>query len=533
MIICQTDHLKKNIAGKEILHDVSFTVHEGEKTAIVGANGSGKTTLFNLISGLDKPDEGNVAIKKEASVGYLRQLPDGGDQSVREVLAGTFSACTEISRKMHEMELAFSIVSADKMEKMLRTYAQLQETFQRLGGYNIDHSIEHVAGGLGIGHLLDQPYRSLSGGERTKVGLACQLLNTPDLLLLDEPTNHLDIMALEWLERFIMQYKGTILLVSHDRFFLDRTVGKVLDLEDGTVTVYHGNYSSYIKEKQERLLLAFAAFETQQKKINKMKETIKRLKEWANQANPPNAGLHRRAKSMEKALSRMERLKKPKMESDKMALNFNASKRTGNRVLSCHDLTVRFGKHVLFRGVNLDLRYQDRMAIMGPNGSGKTTLLKCLLGQTSPVEGEIKQGTNLNVGILSQHVFENPGEKDRRVIDVFREHARLTEGEARGELAKFLFYGADVFRKIGSLSGGERVRIRLADLMMKKINVLILDEPTNHLDIESREVLEEAVSQFTGTVIAVSHDRYFLKQCFNKIYWLENGKLTNYQLENS
>lgn len=528
MLICQADHVGKNIAGNEILHDISFSINDGEKVAIVGANGSGKTTLFNVIARIEPPDRGTVAIKKGATVGYLRQFSDGGTQTARQVLEGAFAEAKETEQKMRGLEAAFSSASPEKLEKLLADYARFQEKFQREGGYDIDYRIAQIADGLGIHPLLDQVFTSLSGGERTKVGLGFQLLTAPDLLLLDEPTNHLDILALQWLEQFIKQYKGTVLIVSHDRFFLDRAIGTVLDLEDGEVTAYRGNYSAYVKEKQERLLHAFAAYEDQQKKIKKMKETIKRLKEWANQAVPPNAGLHRRAKSMEKALDRIERLKRPKLEADRMALSFGGSQRTGNRVLSCKDLSVSFDGQTVFSHVNLNLRYRDRLAIIGPNGSGKTTLLKCLLGEIEPQGGEVQHGTQLNIGILAQHVFENPDEQDRRVIDVFREHARLTEGEARHELAKFLFYGSDVFKKIATLSGGERVRIRLADLMVKKINFLIMDEPTNHLDIESREMLEEAIQNFTGTVLAVSHDRYFLKQCFNQIFWLQNGKLSRY-----
>jgi ATPase subunit of ABC transporter with duplicated ATPase domains len=526
MMICQADHVRKNIAGNEILHDVSFSVLENEKVAVVGPNGSGKTTLFNLLARIDTPDQGTFAIKNGASIGYLRQLPDGQGRTAREVLVSAFSECKKVERKMRTLENALATASEEQLEKLLAEYARVQEQFQEMGGYDMDYKIDQVAEGLEIKMLLSRPFASLSGGERTKVGLALQLLSGPDLLLLDEPTNHLDILALEWLEQFIRQYKGTILLVSHDRFFLDRTVTKVLELEDGEMISYIGNYSHYVKEKQERLLNEFAAYEDQQKKIKKMKEAIKRLKEWANQAKPPNAAMHRRAKSMEKALDRIERLKRPKMETDKMALNFASGNRTGNRVLNCSDLSVSFHGVNLFHHVTLDVRYQDRIAIAGPNGAGKTTLLKCLLDKLKPNYGDIRHGTNLNIGLLSQHVFEQKAEKDRRVIDVFREHARLTEGEARHELAKFMFYGSDVFRKVGSLSGGERVRIRLADLMMKKINVLVLDEPTNHLDIESREVLEEAVNRFEGTVLAVSHDRYFLTKCFTKIYWLQNGILS-------
>lgn len=528
MLICQADHIGINIAGNEVLHDVSFSINDREKAALVGVNGSGKTTLFNIIVRKETADRGSLAIRKGATIGYLKQLPESEKRPVGQVLKDAFDGLIRIEKKMKDMESSFSSASPEKLEKMMTEYALLQEKFQREGGYEMDYQISQIAEGLGITQLLAQSFDSLSGGEQTKVGLALQLLTAPDLLLLDEPTNHLDILSLEWLEQFISGYKGTVLLVSHDRFFLDRTVTKVLDLDQGEVTIYRGNYTTYVKEKQERLLQEFAAYEDQQKKIRKMKETIKRLKEWANQAVPPNAGLHRRAKSMQKALDRIERLKRPKMETDRMALAFDAGNRTGNRVLGCAHLTVAFEEVPLFSDVSLDLRYRDRLAIIGPNGSGKTTLLRCLLGERTPETGEVYHGTNLNIGLLAQHVFEHPEEKDRRVIDVFRDHAHLTEGEARHELAGFLFYGSDVFKKISTLSGGERVRIKLADLMMKKINLLVLDEPTNHLDIESREVLEEAVRRFPGTVLAVSHDRYFLKQCFSRIYWLQNGKLSRY-----
>lgn len=525
MMICHADHIHKNIAGNEILRDVCFSVNDREKVALVGANGSGKTTLLNLIAGRDVADRGAVAIKNGATVGYLQQLPNGDGQSVRQFLMKAFADCLSIEKKVKELEQMLARCLPNQLKRMLDRYARLQDEFQKSGGYEMEYKMDQIAGGLGIQELLDHPFDSLSGGERTKVGLALQLLSEPDFLLLDEPTNHLDIISLEWLESFIRQYKGTILLVSHDRFFLDRTVSKVLELDDGVAVCYAGNYSSYVKEKQKRLMLAFAAYTDQQKKIKKMKETIKRLKEWANQAKPPNAGMHRRAKSMEKALDRMERLKRPKMEQDQMALDFAANTRTGDRVLSCRNLSIAYHGVQLLDHVSLAIRYHERVAICGPNGSGKTTLIHCMLGKRKADEGEVRHGTNLNIGFLSQHVFESKDERDCRVIDVFREHARLTEGEARHELAKFMFYGSDVFRKIGTLSGGERVRIRLADLMMKKINVLVLDEPTNHLDINSREVLEDAVNQFSGTVLAVSHDRYFLTNCFNEIYWLQNGHL--------
>ncbi|MFX3616831.1 MAG: ribosomal protection-like ABC-F family protein [Sporolactobacillus sp.] len=525
MIICQADHIKKNIAGKEVLTDVSFSLPEDGKAALVGANGSGKSSLLRIIARKDRADSGALAISRKATVGLLEQLPQFGKDTLREVLRRVFSACHQLSEKMRRLEAEFAQSEPKVLERKLARYAELQEQFQRMGGYEIDYRVEQVAGGLGILTLLDKPADVLSGGEQTKAELARQLLTAPDFLLLDEPTNHLDIFALEWLEQFIRNYKGAVLLVSHDRFFLDRIATKVLDLEDGIITEYTGNYSAYVKEKQQRQLAAFAAYNDQQKKIKKMKETIKRLKEWANQANPPNAGLHRRAKSMEKALERIDRLKKPKMENETAALSFETNKRAGDRICQASELSVKAGGKTLFQNLTLEIRLHDRVAIMGPNGSGKTTLLQCLLGKRKQEAGEVRLGTNLSIGFLTQHEFQTPEEEKTRLIDVFREHAYLTEAEARHELAKFLFYGADVFRKIGTLSGGERVRLRIAELMQRQVNFLVLDEPTNHLDIDSREVLEDALIAFRGTVLAVSHDRYFIQKCFTRIYWLEKGKL--------
>lgn len=321
-------------------------------------------------------------------------------------------------------------------------------------------------------------------------------------------------------------YKGTVLIVSHDRYFLDEVITKVMDLEDGELTVYSGSYSSFVKQKEELLLTEFAAYQEQQKKIKKMKEAIKRLKEWANQANPPNAALHKRARNMERALERMNKVKRPILERRKMGLEFDMSNRSGKDVITFENVTAGFTETPLLKNIDWNIRYKERAAIVGKNGSGKTTLLKVLLGQHEPDHGKIVQGSSLKIGYLSQHVFEDL--KGERVIDVYRETAKVAEGEARQELARFLFYGYSVFSKISSLSGGEKMRLRLAQLMSKDINLLVLDEPTNHLDIDSREVLEDAIDRFPGTIICVSHDRYLLNKCFPITYWLEGGQLHHY-----
>lgn len=528
MMLCQIEHVKKNLAGQDILKDVHFHINEGERAAVVGANGSGKTTLFNLIAGYEKPDHGSIHIRKGASVGYLKQsVMNIEGKRVNDLLHQSFEDCYVIEQKLRELEEKMQRANEKELESCLNKYGRLQESFQEKGGYEMTAKVQSVANGLQITDKLDQKMSSLSGGEQTKVFLGVQLLNHPDFLLLDEPTNHLDIQALEWLEQFISHYEGTILLVSHDRHFLDRTMNKIIDLEDGESTIYHCSYSQYVKEKEERLLLAFAAYEDQQKKMKKMRDTIKKLKEWANQANPPNAGLHRRAKSMEKALERIEQLKRPKIEQDKLNLDFGNNGRSGKDVYKCQNVKVQFNERTLFENLDFQLKQRERAAIVGPNGSGKSTFINSLLGRQAVDDGEITEGTGIKLGVLSQHVFLDKLED--RIIDVFRENVHVTEHQARHILAKFLFYGPDVFKKLRQLSGGERIRLKFAQLMHEGVNTLILDEPTNHLDIDSREVLEEALMAFNGTVLAVSHDRYFLNRCFPLTYFLHDQQLKRYE----
>ncbi|TCP29802.1 ATPase subunit of ABC transporter with duplicated ATPase domains [Scopulibacillus darangshiensis] len=530
MMICQVERAHKNIGGQQILKEVSLSLNEGEKAAVVGVNGSGKTTLFNLIAGYENPDQGAVHIKKEATVGYLRQMPVIKKVvTVIDVLKATFEQCVVIEKDMRDIEKQLTAADPAKMEKLLKRYGHLQEKFQESGGYEMDARIQATASGLKITTLLDKTFDQLSGGERTKVWLAVQLLKGPDLLLLDEPTNHLDIIALEWLEQFIRHYEGTVLVISHDRQFLDQTVTKIFDLEDGELTAYPYSYSAYVNEKEERLLRAFAAYEDQQRKIKKMQETIKRLKEWANRASPPNAGMHRQAKSMEKALDRIVKLKRPKMDADLMGLSFKGQKRSGDDVIYSENMSMAFGRSQILTDIQFHLRNSEKVAIVGANGSGKSTFLKCLMGELVPSSGIVERGSQATFGILAQDAFHN--ESSMTVIEAFRENLSIVEGQARHILAKFLFYGPDVFKPLKSLSGGERVRLKLAQLMHQGINVLILDEPTNHLDIESREVLEEAIDGFNGTVLAVSHDRFFLNQCFKTTYWLEGGSLYRYEGE--
>ena len=524
MIICSGNNITKNFAGSQLFTNIAFQIQEGSLTGLVGTNGCGKTTLLNIISKKEHIDSGQLAIRNGAKVGYVQQIPEfEQDIQVIDVLKKAFFDVFTLEKNMKEIEMQLSNSQEDS-EKLLLEYGEKQMRFEELGGYVVDAKIESVLNGLGLNPLRNHLFSQLSGGEKTKVNLALVLLQETDILLLDEPTNHLDIEAIEWLSRYMKEYTGTIIVVSHDRYFLDECITNIIEIEDGECTNYHGNYSYYVEEKEKRLLAEFHHYEEQQKKIKKMKEAIKRLREWANQANPPNEGLFKRAKSMEKALDRMEKLKRPQLERKKIGLEFQKSNRSGKDVLSIESLTLAFNDIPIFQDLSLLLQYGERVALMGGNGAGKTSLLKVCLGEISDFSGVVKMGNSVKLGYLSQHyVVENEKET---VIEAFRNHVAVNEQEARNILAKFLFYGGAVFRKVSELSGGERMRLRLAELMHQDCNLLILDEPTNHLDIDSKEVLEESLEEFAGTILSVSHDRYFINRLFTNIYWLENGSIT-------
>ncbi|MCU5704610.1 ribosomal protection-like ABC-F family protein [Bacillus wiedmannii] len=524
MTICSVNNVTKSFGGNIIFENISLEIKNGERVGLVGRNGSGKTTIFQLLTGMESLDAGAIHMKKGTRIGHVAQIPkfDEG-MTVYDVLSSAFKTEKELEREMRALEKNMAEErEPSALQKLMERYGVIQEKFAFLGGYEIEANLMKVANGLQVTELFPRPFLELSGGEQTKVSLAYMLLQKPDLLLLDEPTNHLDLFAVEWLEQFLKEYNGTVMVISHDRYFLDEVVTKIFDLEDGEIHVYHTNYSQFVDEKEERLLQEFQAYQEQQKKIKKMKEAIKRLREWANQANPPNEGLHKRARSMERALERIEKLKKPILERKQMGLQFEGQERSGKDVVVMKEVSKGFAGHPLFNEANLHVRFQERAAIVGRNGTGKTTLLKLLLEEIKPDAGEIRIGSSVKIGYLSQHAY---GNMKSNVLEAFREYVAVTEGEARHILAKFLFYGPAVFKKVTQLSGGEKMRLRLAQLMYQDINFLILDEPTNHLDIESREVLEEALEQYNGTILAVSHDRYFLNKLFEKTYWIDEHKL--------
>jgi ATP-binding cassette, subfamily F, member 3 len=527
-MIIQCQNVQKYHGAQLVLNSITFDIRQGEKIGLIGRNGCGKTTLFHLLNGEERPDQGQISIRKGSVVGMLAQTQEVKEiETVYEVLQRSFAEPLQWQQRLRELELEMSTFNTGTDEtlwnRLLKEYGSLQDKFETAGGYEIESTIQRVATGLGIGTgQYGRLFSSLSGGEKTKVGLAELLLRRPDVLLLDEPTNHLDMNAIEWLEQYLQSYDGTVLAISHDRYFLDAVVKKVIEIEDGEAFTFHTNYSGYQVEKETRLLQQFADYQEQQKKIKQMQESIKRLIEFGNRGTPPNPAFYRRAASMQKALDRMVKVKRPILERKSMDLQLQQNDRSGNQVVILEDIGKAYGERSLFTDANEVLRYGETTALIGGNGAGKSTLLRIILGQETPDTGSCTLGSRTVVGYLAQEAV--PDNNKQSVLRYFREEAGLEEGEARGQLARFLFYGADVFKDITNLSGGEWTRLRFAVLMHRKPNLLILDEPTNHLDIDSREALEEALEEFPGTVLAVSHDRYFINRLFHKLWSIESGR---------
>ena len=521
MVDIQVTNLTKFFTiGENLLEGLTFEVQEGECVAILGRNGCGKTTLFKILTGEMDYDEGEVYVNPNKRIGLISQIPKFPDGfTVEDVLRSAYVAVMAAKRKMEILETA---MAQGATEEQLREYDNLVNRFQAGGGYEMDVEVDKICNGLGItADQRIQEFDSLSGGEKTRVNLARLLLEKTDILLLDEPTNHLDLNSVEWLEGYINTFKGTVLAISHDRYFIDRIAKRVIEIVDGHAEFYSGNYSFYMDEKQARFDLQMKQYEQEQAKLKQLGYTVERMKGWGIN----NRTLYRRAMSIQHRMERIKKTEKPKTEKT-MRATFGEKDFSGDVVFKLKNMSKAFGDRTLFENVELQVEGGERIAILGDNGTGKSTFIKCLLGEED-CGGKIQFGPTVKWGYLPQIIkFSHP---ERSLYDTMLYEKNCTPQVARDRLGQFMFSGEDVFKTVGTLSGGEQSRLRLCMLMDEKINLLILDEPTNHLDIASREWVEAAIEEFEGVLLFVSHDRYFIEKFAERIWLLEDGQIRDFR----
>ena len=523
MIDISVSNLVKEFeVGHKILDGLTFQVDTGERVGLLGPNGCGKTTLLRILTGVMDYDEGDVVIAPGKRMGLISQIPVyPAGYTVEDVLATAFEPLREMEREMAAL--------AEQMGEgtdpaLLARYDKLTAAFEAAGGYETDTKTNKVCNGLTIPQSMrEQLFGKLSGGEKTRVNLARLILEDTDILLLDEPTNHLDLRATEWLEEYLDKFKGTVLTVSHDRYFLDKVVNRIVEIQAGKAEFYSGNYSFYVVEKERRYEEKLRQYEKEQAKIEQLEKAAEQMRVWAYSGMDKT---FKRVKSMEKRIERMRTTDRPTKER-KMEVRFGEREFRGDEVLTIKGLTKSFGERTLFSNLSLEVAGGERIALLGDNGSGKTTLLKILLGEEEPDAGKVRMGPTVKVGYLPQHVhFDHP---ERNLVDTLIYEQDCTAQTARNRLAAFKFRGEDVFKPVSALSGGEQSRLRLCMLMDEKINLLILDEPTHHLDIQSREWIEEAVEEYEGNLLFVSHDRYFIDRFASRIWMLEDGHITDFR----
>lgn len=527
MIVLSCNNLNKSFGIDSILENVNFTVNEYDKIGIIGVNGTGKTTLFKIISGIYGYDSGDIYTSKDCEIGYLEQNTNfHSENTVLEEVLEVFKDVIEMEKYLRDLEHKISEESSNTnsttLEKLMNEYSNKLEAFSDMNGYGYKSEAKGVLKGLGFSDEdMDKPISILSGGEKTRVLLGKLLLKKPTLLLLDEPTNHLDSEAIEWLEVFLKQYKGTVILISHDRYFLDQVVNRIFEIHNKKLKTYNGNYSDFIKASAIEKELELKKFEDQQKDIKKQEESIERLKAFGREKHL------KRARSKEKALAKVDVLDKPEAYRKKAKIEFNPSVTSGNDVLQLRDISMGYGERILFKDLNLDIYRGEKVALIGANGIGKSTLFKIIMNEITPLSGDIKFGTNVNVSYFHQE--QKTLNLDNTIIDeIWEDNKQLTQTSLRTMLGAFLFEGEEVFKKISTLSGGERARVAILKLILSNANLLLLDEPTNHLDIDSKEVLEEALSSYTGTIFTISHDRYFLNTVVDKVLVLDENGITEY-----
>jgi len=527
MIEANINNISKSFGADLIFENISFEIKTNERIGLIGPNGSGKTTIFKILYGLENVHSGSVSLRKGTKLGYLDQIPDYEDNiTVLDILKLPFIETNRIKKTMDDLSITFGELENVELNRALREYSRLTEVYEQLDGYNIETKINKVCAGLKISvSMKNIEFNKLSGGEKTRVSLGRILLEEPSILMLDEPSNHLDLESIEWLEGYLNTYQGSVLIVSHDRYFLDNVCKKLVELSKYKAHIFHGNYSYYVIEKERRFLLELKVYLTQQKKIKRMEEQIKRYRIWGVMRDSDK--MFRRAKELEKRLTKIEKLDKPKYGNNKLKLKNTDTSRSGKRVLEAFNINKSFGELELLRNAHLDIIAKDRLAILGNNGTGKTTLIRMLLEDSILMEPKFKWGTKLSFGYLAQEI--NFEEDNISVLDYFMKEHNVSQGLARKELAKGLFIRDDVLKKIKVLSGGEKSKLKLCSLTFNQTNFLILDEPTNHLDIDSREVLEDMLKAFQGTILFISHDRYFIKKIASRIGEIEKKQITYYE----
>lgn len=521
MLLIQANEISKAYGANNIFAGINFQLSTGEKMGVVGANGAGKTTLFRCLMGMDTPDKGEIKITEGIRVGYLRQNEDWDTEgTIHAELLDAFRDILKLKDDINLLadKMSDKSLSEGEMAQVIKEYGKLVDYYERNDGYNIDFQIKRVAMGLGFTESDEQrEIKTLSGGERTRLALAKLLLRKPDLLLLDEPTNHLDMQMIEWLESFLFEFEGGVIVISHDRYFLDHLTNKIFALEHGQGTVYIGNYSQFIFLREEQKEAAQKAFDKQQKWIEKTEAYIEKYR----------AGIKaKQARGRQSQLSRLERLGRPEDGKVLGEIVFEAPALSGERVLDLKDVRLTYGERTILSNIDLSIRRGEGVALVGPNGAGKTSLLKIITGELQPERGTVRLGAKVKIGYFSQH-HENLT-LSNRVLDEIMLEFGFTENVSRKYLAVFLFQGDDVYKRINELSGGERARVVMLKLLLSNANFLILDEPTNHLDIPSKEAFENALRNYTGTFLVVSHDRYFLDRVVDRVLDLDNGKITEY-----
>ena len=522
-MILNATNISKSFGSNEIIKDANFLVNEHEKVAIVGINGAGKTTLLKILTGEESADSGSITLAKDAKLGYLRQINNVDSAlSIIDELYTVIEPILNMEKRMSQMQEDMKHLTGSELEELYSSYTALTHSYELMDGYAAKSRVVGILKGLGFEEIdFDRKINTLSGGQKTRVFLAKLLLEEPDIILLDEPTNHLDLRSIEWLESYLLNYKGAVIIVSHDRYFLDKIVSKVIDIENGNVQMYLGNYTDFSNKKQMLLDAKMKEYLNQQQEIKHQEAVITKLKQFNREKSI------KRAESRQKQLEKIERVEAPQTYSENMRLSLDISKESGKDVLTVHNLSKSFDQKKLFWDINFEIKRGERVAIIGDNGTGKTTLLKIINGLLEPDTGEVIYGSNVSVAYYDQE--HQVLHMDKTLFDELSDtYPDMTNTQIRNILAAFLFTGEDVYKKIADLSGGERGRVSLVKLMLSKANFLLLDEPTNHLDIVSKDVLENALTNFPGTVCYVSHDRYFINKTATRILDLTENRLLNY-----